>query len=394
MHNSKREFNLKKGRNFKDRAMNKICFPNYQKGLVNLANSLLKHFECPTYHESLASLDKILQAEKAKNVILLVLDGMGTDMLQQNLSATSFLRRHQKEEISSVYPPTTTAATTSIYSGLTPKEHGAAGWQCYFSECGKNVELFLNRDFYTQKPVEINVFKDILPYKKLYEQIREQGIYKAYGVAEPWGDFAVKSFDSICDKIKELTHEEGKKFILSYYKEPDSTMHRTGCYSERTKTVIKSLNDKLEQAIRDWKDSLLIITADHGLLDIKETIKLNEIAELDECLRQPPAIEPRTVAFYIKENKKAQFANLFEQRFKDDYKLMTAEDYIKDGYMGEGQEHPRLRGFLGDYIAVAIGEIMLDYQTKDGVESPKFIAHHAGMTAKEMRVPLITVRTK
>ena len=48
--------------------MNKICFPNYQKGLVNLANSLLKHFECPTYHESLASLDKILQAEKAKKL--------------------------------------------------------------------------------------------------------------------------------------------------------------------------------------------------------------------------------------------------------------------------------------------------------------------------------------
>lgn len=372
--------------------MNSICPPDYDNSLVNLSNSFLRHFDCPQWHSTLAPLDEQLAEWRCKNIILLVLDGMGMDMLKHNLPEDSFFRRHIVADISSVYPPTTTAATTSIYSGKTPKEHGMAGWQCYFKEYGKNIELFTNRDSYTQEQLDVNVSRDFLAYKKLYEQIREQRKYQAYGVAVPWGDFSVKDFDDICLKIKELCRRPGEKFILSYHKEPDHTMHRTGCYSAETRKIIKNLEQKVQKLCASLKDYLLVITADHGLLDIKKTVLLNEVAEINGCLRLPPAIEPRTVAFYLKDGKSEAFKENFNRLFGADYKLLTADEYLNGGWLGEGKQHPKLRDFIGDYVALATGEIMLEYQTPEGVPPLSLTAHHAGLTEKEMRVPLIVCK--
>ena len=368
--------------------MSKIYKPDYKKSLVNLSNSILQYFECPIHHSTLPALDKFLEKDY-QTVILLVLDGMGVDMLKHNLSEKSFLRSHIAEEISSVFPPTTTAATTSIYTGLTPQEHGWAGWQCYFKEYNKNIELFLNRDFYSGKSLDVDVGKEFLSHKKLFEQINEQGKYKAYGVARFWGGYNVETMNDVCNKIVELAKGEEKKFILAYYKEPDATMHRTGCYSDKTKTKIKSLDRHVESMVQKLKNALLIVTADHGLIDISEDERLEKIKEIDECFRLPPAIEPRAVAFYIKEDKKAQFEKEFQKRFGNDFILLSSDEYINQGYAGEGVIHPKFRDFLGDYMALATGDRILQYQTEGGVDSIEFKAHHAGLTDKEMLVPLI-----
>ena len=179
----------------------KIFKPDYQNSLVSLSNSILKHYGLPARHQTLPELDAALAEKNPRTVILLVLDGMGIDMLEHNLPENSFLRSHIIKPISSVYPPTTAAATTSIYSGLPPLEHGWAGWQCYFKEYGRNIEPFLKRDFYTGKSLDIDVGKEFLSHKKLFEQINEQGKYKAYGVARFFGGYNVQTMSDVCNKI-------------------------------------------------------------------------------------------------------------------------------------------------------------------------------------------------
>lgn len=70
--------------------MNSICPPDYDNSLVNLSNSFLRHFDCPQWHSTLSPLDEQLAERRCKNVILLVLDGMGMDMLKHNLQEDSF----------------------------------------------------------------------------------------------------------------------------------------------------------------------------------------------------------------------------------------------------------------------------------------------------------------
>ena len=72
---------------------------------------------------------------------------------------------------------------------------------------------------------------------------------------------------------------------------------------------------------------------------------------------------------------------------------MTSDEYLRQGYAGEGPMHPKFREFLGDYMALATGDRILQYQTPDGIDSVEFKAHHAGLTPKEMLVPLIVHTT-
>ena len=107
--------------------------PNYSNSIMNVTNSLLNYYGAQPHHATLPIVDCLLD-KNYKNVVLLVLDGMGTNVIERNLPPDSFLRQHIKAEISSVFPTTTTAATISILSGKTPAEHGWIGWSCYFKE--------------------------------------------------------------------------------------------------------------------------------------------------------------------------------------------------------------------------------------------------------------------
>ena len=124
--------------------------PDYSRCLVNLANSILKKFGAETTADTLPSADRYL-AKAYKNVVVLLLDGMGTSIIGKHLSEDGFFRSHLVDTYSSVYPPTTVAATTSILSGLYPNEHGWLGWDVYYPELGRNVTVFRNYEQLTEK---------------------------------------------------------------------------------------------------------------------------------------------------------------------------------------------------------------------------------------------------
>ncbi len=124
----------------------KLSFPNYDHSILGIPNSLLNHYGAKAHHKTLPVLDNYLK-KKYKNVILIILDGMGVDMLQHNLSNFSFLRRHVKTKLSSVFPSTTVAAFTAHCCGLSPIEHGRLGWAPYFKHLKRVVEIVPNTDF-------------------------------------------------------------------------------------------------------------------------------------------------------------------------------------------------------------------------------------------------------
>ena len=60
---------------------NEIVLPNYEHCILNTITSILKYYNVETKHKSLESLDKLLE-KKYKNVVFIVLDGMGEHILQ------------------------------------------------------------------------------------------------------------------------------------------------------------------------------------------------------------------------------------------------------------------------------------------------------------------------
>lgn len=61
-----------------------ILYPDYNHSTLNLINSILKHYNVDTKFNGLNKLDDYLN-KQYKNVVLVILDGMGSSVLK-NLS--------------------------------------------------------------------------------------------------------------------------------------------------------------------------------------------------------------------------------------------------------------------------------------------------------------------
>lgn len=365
--------------------------PDYSRSLLSLISSILKHYGVDNGHSTLKEMDELLN-RNYKNVVLMLFDGMGDSILNKHSDVAGFLLKNNKAVISSVFPTTTTAATTTVESGLSPIEHGWLGWALYFGNIDKTVCLFPNTVFRGEgMAADYNVAERNLAYKSVFEQIEEatSNKVKTYEISE-FADIKAKNVDEICELVENITKENGEKYIYTYLKQPDYDMHNLGTEHIKIKNHIQKINDRLMQMCDNLQDTLVIITADHGHVDV-EWAFLPDYPDIWACLERIPSIEARALTFFVKDGKKEEFAYLFNKYFANDYELISKDDVIKNKLFGEGSPHPLAYSFVGDYLAVAKGKLALDVSPyREGV----FKSAHAGTTAEEYNIPLIVIDVK
>ena len=371
-----------------------IVFPEYNNSILSVTASVLHAYGAPCSHPGLSYLDALM-AKPYKNKILLILDGMGSCLLDKLLPAESFLWSHKQFDLSSVYPCTTTAATTSMLSGLAPIEHGWLGWNAWFREFGRVIDLFLDRDSYSGLSITPSAAQLMLPFADLADLIGRAAPDKVHchKVLPPFEATGVNNMAQMMGRIKGHCLEDGNQLILAYWHEPDTLMHNEGPYSEAVRQELLAYDQLLAQFSADMADTLLIITADHGQVEVKREIYLDEIPELHECLILPPSLECRSVSFFVKPHRKDYFAAAFNERFGDCYLLLTREEVFDRGLLGSGTPHPKVDDFIGDYLACATGQTIIRYHSLFNRPRSSFKGHHAGLCAEEMIVPLIIAST-
>ncbi|MCR5322588.1 MAG: alkaline phosphatase family protein [Lachnospiraceae bacterium] len=420
------------------------ALPDYDNCLVNLANSILKRFGAETTARTLPLADKYLEgigiknnADKAvdqgncsqngsdsentdvtgsestlkyKNVVILLLDALGTSILEKHLDKDGFFRSHLAGSFHSVYPPTTVAATTSVMSGLYPNEHGWLGWDMYYPELNKNVTVFTNTDQLKEKEgakpavgasgekvwgedsleeskasAEFNAGFTFTPYKSIVDKINDAGgrAYFSMPFMPPYpGDL-----DEILERIEDLCKEPGSKYIYAYWNEPDSTMHRTGTESPETHEMVTGLEKRIEEFASGLSDTLLFIIADHGHIDSKNLCILDH-PDIMECLVRLPSCEPRTLNLFVKDECREAFSDLFRKHFGDDFILLTREETIAAGLFGTGKNRAGLEDMIGDFVAVAVSDTSI---FKTHYETQEMPGVHAGLTPEEYIIPLIVI---
>ena len=82
---------------------------NYNECLTNLSCSIRKYFELDYKHNTIDYVDKMLNESKPKNIVTILCDGMGSNIMDRVLSENDFLIKHRKKSITTVFPATTVA---------------------------------------------------------------------------------------------------------------------------------------------------------------------------------------------------------------------------------------------------------------------------------------------
>ena len=99
-----------------------LAVPRYrQRSLGEVIPSLLSSL-------GLAGFDNRLGLEPASRVCLLLIDGLGWELVKTNASIAPFLVSIAREPLTAGFPATTAASLATIATGVPPGEHGLTGY--------------------------------------------------------------------------------------------------------------------------------------------------------------------------------------------------------------------------------------------------------------------------
>ena len=384
-----------------------IQLPDYTRGsIVNLMGSLLGAFGGPDL--DYAPLRELPPEEirQYRQVVLMVVDGLGDDLLAR-IGPDSNLLRHRRCRLTSVFPSTTASAITSFLTGTAPRQHGVTGWHMYLRELGAVLAILPGRPRYggiSLSKAGVDVVS-LLGHRPLFDLLRVSSVVvtprpiaRSDYNRSHLGRARLADFGDMNEFFRKITQalqgNRRRRFVYAYWSELDHIAHEAGSVSAETE---RHLNDWdrafgcfLDEAA--GTDTLVLVTADHGFIDIDEdrVIHLSEHPEWEDCLSLPLCGEPRAAYAYVRPQRVRAFEAYVSGHLGEYLHLYRSEDLIQQGWFGAGSTHPRLADRIGDYTLV----MKEGYVVRDRLPSEKPFQQrgvHGGVSAAEMWVPLSVI---
>lgn len=356
--------------------MNHFFFDK-SNSLVQISNSILKHFTGSSFHDTSKELDEVFAKKQYTKVSLMLFDGLGKSIRELHLNEKDFLRRKKAFTINSVFPPTTVAATTAVCSGKYPIETGWLGWRQYFKSHNLVVDMFTNANSVTHEKVPGPVLSKLYcDYTPIWDIISKHKVYSTSLYPYPIDPLGPKSLDEFFACADRLLKKEDSHFYYMYYPEPDSTMHMKGINSPLVRRLCKEINKNLAKLAKDNKDNLIIVLSDHSMVDTKY-FNIYEHEDFSKMLKTINTLDARSCFFNVKEEYLDLFADTFNKYYKDYFVLKTKKEVLEEKWFGEGTPHPLFEDFLGDFLATSISGYGFTY------EDFPLVANHAGSLEEE-----------
>lgn len=368
--------------------MNNFDFPN-NNTIVNFANSILQHFGAPTHHNTIPEVDEVLKGHK--KVVVMLFDALGTAVRKCHLKDSSYLQKNFIHRMTATFPPTTVASTNGCLSGKYPIENGWMGWRQYYDDLKCNILVFKSldpdADVYYDSPCG-NLHSEKFGYKNINVQINEANSSVVVGSVfpRPVDKNGPKNYFGYRKRVNKFLKDKENCLMYVYDTQPDAYLHDYGVRSKKAGRKIKRIDRLVGRLAKDNPDTLFLVIADHGMIDVK-TLWIFEHQDLVDTFEHQPSLEGRTSAFFIKNKEKEKFVELFNKYYGDKFTLITSEEAVNIHMFGEGKVNKAAIKFLGDYLAIATKEYCFDLRK---IQDPKFgfKAHHAGYTKEEMEIDI------
>ena len=378
--------------------------PRYDGGsIVNLMASIIAADGGVSPYPCLEGLD-VAALRRARNIILIVVDGLGHEFLCA-ARAGAVMRRHLSRSMTSVFPPTTATAVTTFLTGLAPQQHGLTGWFVYFRELGSIIRVLPFTTRLGSVPLESMGVRarELFAHPALCDRLRRRAFFVSpvriahseFNRAHS-GDARVEPYGTLEEfflSIDTIVKRGGEpSFVYGYWPGLDHLAHVEGIGSEAVASHLGELDAGLEGLLEGIKgtDSILILTADHGFVDIapERILSLADHPGLSDTLLLPLCGEPRTAYCYVWPERTADFLSYVRDELGRYAVCVPSAELIEEGYFGSGVAHPRLADRVGQYtLLMRDGYAIQD--TLPGEERFTPVGMHGGGSRAELLVPLI-----
>jgi hypothetical protein len=369
--------------------------------LVDLARALGERCGAPTDRSSAAARKLAHQIGPADNYLLVLVDGLGIDMVR-TMSAGSFIRSHLEGELRTVFPATTAAALTSLSTGVWPAEHGVPTWYVYLEEIDATVRPLPYDELVTGKPLGALGLEphQLFPVRSLLWQghCRPVGLMPTAIANSVYSSFlmgpgAVRGYARIEEALAVLEDEvrtpaAGPGFFYLYVADVDALSHEKGKWHADVVRRLDAIDGLLARFRERTTNAVrIVLSADHGFRDVpaERRFALHREADLLELLEHPASGDSRVGVFHVMKGKQELFCERFSRRFGQHFALVSPSQIEQIGLMGPMPLSPVTRRRLGNVVAVSLDDSILE-QVEKGTPQP---GAHSGLSPEEMEIPLV-----
>jgi hypothetical protein len=394
--------------------------PNYIDGSIanipaTIATLLGAHFQ------GLAPLRQNLWQPfrgRTKRVVVLLVDSLGWDMVQRESKHLDWLLQEPTvvDKITSVFPSTTTAALSSLWTGTAPAQHGLVGLRLFFPEQAVLASMIRFAPAFSEKGgslVDAGVDPaQFLAVPGFAEQLAAAGVpshtfkgknilYSELSTMFDRGVTGLHGVVTFADMVVQLGHmlEEtaGQSlYTFAYWPAVDTLSHALGPDHDSVGAEIRTifallkreLLEKLSPAARN--ETLFIITADHGQVatPIQKAVIIEDHPPISEMLLMKPAGEPRVAYMYARQGCQDALENYLNEHLSDALVAYPSTALLTAGLLGPSPHANDVARRLGDVVVITHNG--RTFITKNDIDKARsFPGLHGSLAKKEMEVPWI-----
>ena len=365
--------------------------PAYHDACVTaLVPALLEGSAAPTWLPA-----KVLQA---RQILLLVLDGLGWLQLRDRTEVAPTLTDMAGGPITTVAPSTTAAALTSISTGLPPGEHGMVGYRIAVGGSSGpphgeilnalrwstgNGDARRRHDPRLFQPCEM--FGSQRPPVVTRAQFADSGFTAAHLSDTRLFGYADRA--GLVDQVLGAFARE-EPFVYAYWDDIDRTAHEFGL-AERYNDELAACDAMVAELLhRLPAGTAVVVTADHGQVHVGERL-IHLPAEVTGLVDGQSG-EARFRWLHSRPGAASDLLAAAHQAFDHVGWVRSVDEVVSAGWLGD-RVTSTARGRLGDVAVVARDPVaFVDPAEASSIE---LIGRHGSLTADEMLVPAVFVVT-
>ncbi len=367
-------------------------------GLVNLMASLAAGLGAPVRWPVAPALPPERVAE-ARIVVLVIIDGLGWRAVAEQ--PDSWLACHAVAPLTSVYPSTTTSAVTTLLTGVPPAVHGLPAWFTRLREWNRVAVPLMGAPREGERTAEMALPYDQPGFSTDLDVIAHtiqpgwlmDSAYTRHHAGAAWRH----GFDGLAElnerilEIADLSSE--RNYLQAYWPEYDHLCHEHGTSAPETRAHFAAVDAALAELRAALPmDALLLVTADHGLVDTAPDgcHQLMDHPRLAAELSAPLCGEPRAPFLHVRPGRLGAARDYIREHLAGVATPWTREEVLRAGWLGPGEPHPELEHRIGDLVLeMAPGQVLVGEADRRG---PCLRGVHGGLSAAEMLVPLVIAR--
>lgn len=341
-----------------------------------------------------------LRLERAERVCLLLIDGLGWELLRAHQAAAPFMSEiaMTAAPLTVGFPATTATSLASLGTGRPPGQHGMLGYQVRVPGSSKLLNaLRWDRSI---DPVRWQ------PGSTIFERATQAGI-RPFRVAPGQFDgtglsmaamrgaeyLPAGTFGALVSRAAAALSEDVSTppaFAEVYYGGLDATGHTHGCASDAWHYELAHVDKLAEQLASALpRGTMLHITGDHGMVDVYDAERID--VDTTPELRAGVALlggEPRARHLYCEPGAAADVLATWSELLGGRAWVLGREQAIAAGWFGPVDDAYLAR--IGDVIVAPSGPTAIVSPKAEPGES-KLEGLHGSLTQSDQLVPLLTV---